>query len=209
MTMAQERAWRVLWPRFGLVTKGATLPFDWPAVFGRTAPLIFEIGFGMGQSLASMAATEPDKDFVGVEVHRPGVGSLLNDIEKRELSNLRIFCEDGLGVLSEGFADASLERLQLYFPDPWHKKRHHKRRMVQPPWVALAGRKLKPGGLLHMATDWAPYAEHMLAVMQAAEGFENTAPDFAPRPAWRPVTRFEQRGERLGHGVWDLIWRKT
>jgi tRNA (guanine-N7-)-methyltransferase len=208
LTTGQQRALDTLWPTLGLERSAGAL--DPLAVFGRDAPRVLEIGYGMGQSLVQMAAAEPDKDFVGIEVHRPGVGALLMAIEEAAVSNLRSYCDDAVEILELCIPDASLARVQLYFPDPWHKKKHHKRRIVQPSWVQLVQRKLAPGGLLHMATDWQDYADHMLAVMQAESGWINQSDDqaFVPRPAWRPETKFERRGARLGHGVWDLLYQR-
>ncbi|MEE4250843.1 MAG: tRNA (guanosine(46)-N7)-methyltransferase TrmB [Alcanivoracaceae bacterium] len=209
LTAGQQKALDSLWPRFGLERASGVL--DAQRVFGRDAPRVLEIGYGMGHSLVQMAAAEPDKDFIGIEVHRPGVGALLMAVEESGVSNLRSYCDDAVEILEQCIADASLARVQLYFPDPWHKKKHHKRRIVQPAWVQLVQRKLAPGGVLHMATDWQDYADHMLAVMQAQGGWENQSQDqrFSARPDWRPETKFERRGARLGHGVWDLLYRKV
>jgi tRNA (guanine-N7-)-methyltransferase len=209
MTVAQERAWVELWPRFGLETVDAML--DLAAVFGREAPTTLEIGFGNGESLVSLAAEHPERDFLGIEVHRPGVGHLLLRIEELGLPNLRIVCRDAVEVLERCIAEASLDEVLLYFPDPWPKKRHHKRRIVQPLFVALVASRLRPGGVLRMATDWQPYAEHMLEVAGACATLRNDSAegDYVARPASRPVTRFERRGQRLGHGVWDLAFRRT
>ncbi len=179
-------------------------------VLARDAQRVLKFGYGMGHSLVQMAAAEPDKDFIGIEVHRPGVGALLMAIEEAGVTNLRSYCDDAVDILEECIADASLARVQLYFPDPWHKKKHHKRRIVQSAWVQLVQRKLAPGGVLHMATDWQDYADHMQAVMQAETGWANQAGDqvFSARPDWRPETKFERRGARLGHGVWDLLYQK-
>jgi len=208
LTRGQERALDELWPRFGI----AYVPqrVEPASLFGRAAPLVLEIGYGMGASLLAMAQAEPDKDFLGIEVHTPGVGALLMGIEEQRLGNLRTLHHDAVEVLEHMLPDASLARVQLYFPDPWHKKRHHKRRIVQPAFVALLARKLQPGGLLHFATDWENYAEWMLEVLRAEPALENLSPagDFVPVPAWRPHTKFEARGERLGHGVWDLLFRR-
>lgn len=184
---------------------------DWRRIFGREAPVVLEIGFGMGDSLWAMIAAEPDKDFVGIEVHPPGVGRLLNNVAEAELHNLRVYLGDAVTLLNDCIPPHSLSRVQLYFPDPWHKKKHHKRRLVQPQFVARIRQVLAVGGLFHMATDWQPYAGHMAEVMAAAEGFENTVGEevYAPRPEFRPVTKFEQRGRRLGHGVWDLLYRRV
>lgn len=209
LTAGQKRALETLWPRYGLERGQGVL--DPQRTFGRSAPLVLEIGYGMGQSLVAMAAAEPDKDFLGVEVHRPGVGALLMGIEERGLRNLRTWCDDAVDILSLCIADASLDRVQIYFPDPWHKKKHHKRRIVQPEFVALIRRRLAPGGMLHLATDWEDYAVHMMEVMSAAPGWRNLAGSgrFAERPAWRPETRFERRGVRLGHGVRDLLFERV
>lgn len=204
MTPGQQRGLDEGWPQFGLELENG--PLDAAGLFGRSAPLTLEIGFGMGQSLLEMAAAAPEQDFIGVEVHRPGVGALLSGLLKQELSNVRVYSCDAIEVLRQCIADSSLDRVLLYFPDPWHKSRHHKRRIVNENFAALVLQKLKPGGILHMATDWEPYAEHMLEVMQQALGYRNLSAsgDWVERPAERPVTKFERRGERLGHGVWDL-----
>lgn len=208
MTEGQKLALEKGWPEYGLDHKNGLL--DLAQVFARQAPTVFEIGFGNGDSLAEMARTNPEKNFIGVEVHTPGVGRLLHHILDDQLTNLRVFREDALEVLNDCIADHSLESVQLFFPDPWHKKRHHKRRIVQPEFAQLLHTKLVKGGTFHMATDWQNYAEHMLEVMEAAPGFENSvgSGNYLPgRPEHRPETKFEQRGQRLGHGVWDLIYR--
>lgn len=187
-------------------------PAVWAEVFGRVAPVVLEIGFGMGDSLLQMALAEPDKDFIGIEVHTPGAGRLLANATRAGVANLRIYVADAVDVLADCVPDHSLARVQLYFPDPWHKKKHHKRRLVQPEFVCAIRHKLAIDGLYHMATDWQPYAEHMAAVMAVAPGFINTATEPAPfiaRPAFRPVTKFEQRGARLGHGIWDLLYQRS
>jgi tRNA (guanine-N7-)-methyltransferase len=206
MTQAQERAWRELWPRLG-VDRGDQ-PLDFAAMFGREAPVVFEVGFGNGETLVALASAQPERNFVGLEVHPPGVGHLLLQCEAARLANVRIVCDDAVEVLQRRVADASLDELLLYFPDPWPKKRHHKRRIVQPAFVALVARKLKPGGVLRMATDWQPYAEHMLVTATQCSALANAAADgqYVARPDSRPVTRFERRGQRLGHGVWDLAF---
>lgn len=209
MTEGQQRGLDQGWPKFGLDPAAGRQDFD--QLFGRTAQRTFEIGFGMGQATLEMAAAAPEEDFIGVEVHRPGVGALLNGMLTQNLSNIRVYSADAIEVLRDCVADASLDRLLLFFPDPWHKSRHHKRRIVQPEWAQLVRQKLKIGGVLHMATDWEAYAEHMLEVMNAAPGYRNLAADgrYVPRPPERPVTKFERRGERLGHGVWDLKFQRV
>jgi tRNA (guanine-N7-)-methyltransferase len=205
LTPGQQNALQRLWPHYGL---SADERLDPVAIFGRSAALTLEIGFGNGASLAAMAAAEPDRDFIGIEVHRPGVGQLLKALEAGGLENVRVFCDDAVDVLNRCIDDRCLERVLLLFPDPWPKKKHHKRRIVQPAFVALLARKLKAGGLLHMATDWQPYAEHMQAVVAASPAFRDcreTRRDPACLPA-RPATRFEQRGRRLGHAVTDLLY---
>ena len=209
MTEGQQRGLEQGLPKFGLELGDGLRDFD--EVFGRQAPRTFEIGFGMGHSTLEMAAAAPEQDFIGVEVHRPGVGALLNGLLTQRMDNVRVYSCDALEVLRQCVADASLERVLLFFPDPWHKARHHKRRIVQPAFAELVRSKLKPSGVLHMATDWQPYAEHMLEVMNAAPGYRNQAADgqYVPRPLERPVTKFERRGERLGHGVWDLKFERV
>jgi tRNA (guanine-N7-)-methyltransferase len=209
MTQGQQNAYDQYWPQFGLQIENGLL--DYPAVFGRSAPVVLEIGFGMGKSLVEMAANEADKDFIGIEVHVPGVGKLLHSMEEQNVTNIRAFCHDAVEVLEQCIPDNSLDRVQVYFPDPWHKKKHHKRRLVQAAFVQQLRKKLRVGGVLHLATDWEHYAEQMMEVMSSAEGFKNQAEDycFAERPEFRPITKFEQRGERLGHGVWDILFEKT
>lgn len=207
LTRGQERALQELWPVMGVEYRDEML--DLNALFGREAPVVLEIGFGMGKSLVEMAAAAPEKNFIGIEVHRPGVGACLSSAQDAGITNLRLFCHDAVEVLGQMIPDQSIDTLQLFFPDPWHKARHHKRRIVQPAFVQMLRPKLKIGGVFHMATDWENYAEHMLEVMNAAEGFVNTVEgDYAPRPDSRPLTKFEQRGHRLGHGVWDLLFAR-
>jgi len=208
LTPGQERALEALWPLYGI--DESEEPIDLNQLFERKAPIVFEIGFGNGSSLAEMAAAQPETNFIGVEVHRPGVGHLLKLIEEHELTNLRIACTDAVELLKHRIPDNSLDRLQLYFPDPWHKKRHHKRRIIQPAFVTLLSQKIKPGGHLHMATDWQHYAEQMLDDLSQNNDFINCADNSAyiPRPDYRPLTKFEQRGHRLGHGVWDLLFER-
>lgn len=205
MTPAQKFAIESLWQKYSVVPGAA--PFDLDSVFGRRAPRILEIGFGMGDTLLQVAQTHPEKDYLGIEVHRPGVGALLMNLEKSAQRNVRVLCADAVEVLSHNISDAALHAVYIFFPDPWPKKRHHKRRLIQPALVELIGRKLKVGGLLHLATDWEDYAQHMLTVITAAPQFRNTASagQFAPSPGERPPTKFERRGRALGHGVWDLI----
>ena len=208
MTVAQERAWTELWPRYGIETGGE--PVDFVAVFGRAAPLTLEIGFGNGESLLALAAAHPERDYVGIEVHRPGIGHLMLRAEELGLGNVRAICRDAVEVLQQCVAAGSLDELLLYFPDPWPKKRHHKRRIVQPAFVALVASRLRPGGVLRMATDWQPYAEHMLEVAAGCAALRNESPDgsYVARPESRPVTKFERRGHRLGHGTWDLAFSR-
>ena len=205
ITTAQRHALEVLWPQYGLDTDR---PLETEEVFGRRAPLTLEIGFGNGAALALMAAAEPATDFIGIEVHRPGVGRLLLELERQGLGNVRIYREDAVQIMQHCLPPACLDRLLLFFPDPWHKKRHHKRRIVQPGFIELTANLLRPGGLLHMATDWEDYAAQMLEVTQQSAAFRNCAGsgNYSPRPDYRPVTRFEQRGLKLGHGVWDLLF---
>ncbi len=207
LTPGQQRALDDLWPRYGLPF-GQDLSLQ--KTFGRKAPLTLEIGFGNGTSLAEMADADPDSNFIGIEVHRPGVGHLLIELASRDLHNVRVFCHDALEVLDQHIADATLDRVLLFFPDPWPKTRHRKRRIVRPESVSLIARKLKKGGHFHMATDWEPYARHMLAILQASPVFRNTAGSgtFATRPGYRPATRFENRGRQLGHPVCDLIYQR-
>lgn len=208
ITQAQEYALNILWPRFGLDSEQ---PFEQLHAFNREAPLILEIGFGNGESLGEMAAASPERNFIGVEVHKPGVGHLLLKIEEKGLKNIRIYCADAVEVLSKAMPDACLDGLQIFFPDPWHKKRHHKRRLISNDFARLAASKLKPGGILHCATDWEPYAEHMLEVLEGCPSFSNLAGKrlYSPRPDYRPRTKFESRGQRLGHGVWDLLFARN
>jgi tRNA (guanine-N7-)-methyltransferase len=209
ITVGQKNAFDTWWPVFGLsLFKGMIDPEH---VFGRTAPLVLEIGFGMGDSLLEMARNEPDKNFIGIEVHPPGVGRLINVAGQENLANLRVYMADAMDVLEDCIPDGCIDRLQLYFPDPWHKKKHHKRRILQSAFVQKLRPKIAPGGIFHMATDWQAYAEQMLEVMNAAPGFatEFGETGYAPRPDYRPITKFEKRGERLGHGVWDLLFKKT
>ena len=201
VTAGQQRALAELWPRWGVEKPAAALDLD--RLFGRQAPRVMEIGFGNGDVLVSMAAGYPEQDFLGVEVHEPGVGHCLLGLERAGLTNVRLIREDAIVVLQDWLAPACLDRVNLFFPDPWPKKRHHKRRIVQPTFLALVAARLKPDGLLHMATDWAPYAEHMEEVLAVSA-------DFAPAAGTgdRPPTKFERRGERLGHEIRDLRYRR-
>jgi tRNA (guanine-N7-)-methyltransferase len=206
MTEGQSEAFQQHWGKYGLeLADGATTPQQ---IFGREVRCVLEIGFGMGDSLLQMAKDAPDSDFIGIEVHTPGVGRLLAGAEADGVNNLRVFREDAVRVLEEVLPDASLDCVQLFFPDPWPKKRHHKRRLVQPEFLDLLARKLKAGGKLHVATDWEPYAEHCLEVFKLRPEWVNIAQegDFVPRPDFRPETKFERRGLKLGHGVWDMIF---
>lgn len=208
MTEGQERGYREHWPEFGLELTDGLL--DYELCFGRDADVVLEIGFGMGDSLIEMARQMPEKNFIGIEVHPPGVGRLLGRIAEEQLTNIRVYCDDAVEVLAQCIPDNSLTTLQLFFPDPWPKKRHHKRRIVQPEFVQSIRYKLKTGGQFHMATDWQPYAEHMMEVMTGAEGYTNAEGEgmYAEQPQWRPVTKFQKRGENLGHGVWDLLFTR-
>ena len=205
--MAQERALSQMMPVYGIPFEEQ--PLDLQMVYGRSAPKIMEIGFGMGQATAHIAAQHPENDYLGIEVHTPGVGSLLSLIEQHELSNLRIIQHDAVAVIKHMIPDASLAGIHIFFPDPWHKARHHKRRLIQPDFVALLAKKLAPNAYLHLATDWEAYAEHMLAVLRNESSLINLHKTHAPRPAYRPLTKFEQRGLKLGHGVWDLVFNKV
>lgn len=207
LTTAQERAVETLLPQFGIDYAPQTLDLD--VAFGRSAPKVLEIGFGMGGATAQIAAANPGLDYLGIEVHTPGVGNLLKLMQEQGLTNLRVIQHDAVAVLQHMIADGALDGVHIFFPDPWPKKRHHKRRLLQAGFVALLCRKLKPGGYLHFATDWEEYAQWTLEVLQAEPQLKNTAADYAPRPEYRPLTKFEQRGLNLGHGVWDLIFRRV
>ncbi|CAH2934605.1 MAG: tRNA (guanine(46)-N(7))-methyltransferase (EC [uncultured Paraburkholderia sp.] len=206
VSTGQRRAMDELGPRF-------VVPFkpeqpDWNSIFGRKAPRVLEIGFGMGATTAEIASHRPGDDFLGVEVHEPGVGALLKLMGEQALTNIRIIQHDAVEVLEQMIAPDSLDGVHIFFPDPWHKARHHKRRLIQPKFVALLASRLKPGAYLHCATDWQNYAEQMLDVLSGEPSLQNTVDGYAPRPDYRPVTKFERRGLRLGHGVWDLVFRK-
>lgn len=201
LTKGQEQALTHLWPIFGIDYQSGT-----NIEFNHSQPTVLEIGFGMGASLVEMAKAAPNKNFLGIEVHKPGVGACLMAIEDNQLSNLKVMCHDAVEVLENMIPDNSLDKVQIFFPDPWHKARHNKRRIIQPAFVNLISQKLKSGGILHLATDWQHYAEHMLEVLSNADAFTNLSPtnDYVPRPEDRPITKFEKRGQNLGHGVWDL-----
>ena len=207
LSSAQERAIQTLGPKFCVPYQKSIL--NSTTVFERAAPLILEIGTGMGETTAHIAALMPEKNFLGVEVHTPGVGSLLKRIGEQSLSNLRLIQHDAFEVLTHMLAPESLEGVHIFFPDPWHKARHNKRRLIQSPFVALLASRMVKGGYLHCATDWEDYAEQMLAVLSAEPLLHNTADGYAPRPHYRPVTKFENRGLKLGHGVWDLVFTKS
>jgi len=209
MTEGQKRALKELWPEYGLA--GGEQELDLATLFGNRHPVIMEIGFGDGDATWQMAAAQPEENFLAVEVHRPGVGHLLLKIEEHDTQNIRIACDDAVELLQQRVPAESLAGVRIYFPDPWPKKRHHKRRIIQPPFIRLLAKKMQAGGVLHLATDWEPYAQHMIEVMQNSEGFESMAPadGRAPKPEWRPATKYEKRGERLGHGVFDLVFRRN
>ena len=206
MGSGQIRALKELAPKY-VLPYSAHAP-DWNEVFGRVAPRVLEIGFGMGDATAKIAATLPEIDFICCEVHEAGVGSLLQRIEEAGLTNIRILQHDAVEVLETMVPAGSLHGVHLYFPDPWHKARHHKRRLVQSPFIATLVQHIAPGGYFHAATDWEPYAQQMLEVLGAEPLLENTAAGFAEKPSYRPLTKFEARGLRLGHGVWDLVYRR-
>lgn len=208
MTRSQVLALETLWPKFGLESKAGVL--DFKQVFGREASTILEIGFGMGKSLLEMAQAMPENNFIGIEVHPPGVGALFAGLEKLQLENVRVFKDDAVMVLQQAIPDESLDKVLIFFPDPWPKKRHHKRRLIQAEFINLIAIKLKQGGLLHLATDWEDYAKQMLEVVSANAKFLNLAGagNYAEKPAYRPLTRFEQRGQKLGHQIFDLMFVK-
>ena len=207
LTHGQQQALETLWPVYGVDYAEQAVNFS--ELFGREAETVLEIGFGNGDSLWQMAQAQPEKNFFGIEVHRPGVGHLLQLIETSGCKNIRLSSHDAVEVLEHQIPDHSLNRLQLFFPDPWHKKKHHKRRIVQPAFIQLVAQKLKPGGVFHLATDWENYAEHMLHTLNNCELFENLSADntYVDKPAERPITKFEMRGQRLGHSVWDLLFK--
>ena len=203
---AQQRAHDTLLPRYGIPFAPHIVDLD--QAFGRSAPKILEIGFGMGETTAAIAAAHPENDYLGIEVHTPGVGSLLKQIAALELTNLRVIQHDAVEVLTQMIAPATFDGVHIFFPDPWPKKRHHKRRLIQTPFLALLVGRMKPGAYLHVATDWQEYAEQVLSVLAAEPQLRNTVDDYAPRPDYRPQTKFESRGLKLGHGVWDLVFRR-
>ena len=207
MSPAQQRACEALYPRYGVAEQGTAL--DFAALFGNSHPVVLEIGFGMGETTASIAAAHPQTNFLGVEVHWPGVGALLRRIDSAQLVNVRVVRRDAVDVVAKMVRPASLAGIHVYFPDPWPKKRHHKRRLLQPAFVHALAERLAPGGYLHVATDWEPYALEILATLSAEPLLANTAPGFAPRPSWRPLTKFEQRGLGLGHAVFDLLFTRA
>lgn len=209
LTKGQEQAITELWPVLGIEYQ-APLSLDFAQIFGRQSKVTLEIGFGMGASLVEMAKQHPERDYLGIEVHQPGVGACLMAAKEAGLTNLRIMCHDAVEVLQNNIPDGSLDMVQLFFPDPWHKARHHKRRIVQTPFVELVRQKLAVGGIFHMATDWENYAEHMVEVMNALPHYQNLSAtmDYVERPLSRPMTKFECRGQRLGHGVWDLMYKR-
>lgn len=209
ITAAQERALEELWPRYGVELGTAALDLD--VLFGRCARRIVEIGFGNGDNLLALAQSRPTEDFLGIEVHRPGVGRVLLQLQERGLGNVRVVCRDAVEVLERYLGGPCLDEILIFFPDPWPKKRHHKRRLIQPPFVALLTERLRAGGALRLATDWEPYAAEMLLTLAAESRLRNVAAGagFIPRPAARPPTRFERRGERLGHQVWDMEFRRV
>ncbi|TAK92436.1 MAG: tRNA (guanosine(46)-N7)-methyltransferase TrmB [Burkholderiaceae bacterium] len=206
MSEAQKNWVQTLYPKYGLAYQKQVTDFS--AAFNRAAPLIVEIGFGMGDATAQIAAARPDDNFLGLEVHTPGVGALLNKIETQGLTNLRVLQHDAVEVLRDMIAPDSLAGLHIFFPDPWPKARHHKRRLIQSPFVQLLASRLQPGGYIHCATDWEHYAEQMLEVLSAEPQLVNIAAGYAPKPAYRPLTKFEQRGLKLGHGVWDVVFTR-
>lgn len=205
-TTGQAKAFETLGPQFLLPYRPQ--PLDFAAAFGRQAPTILEIGFGMGEATAHIAALMPEKNFLCCEVHEPGVGALLKRIGEQGLRNIRILQHDAVEVIGHMLPESSLAGIHIFFPDPWHKLRHNKRRLIQPPLVAQLAARLAPGGYLHCATDWEPYAQQMLQVLGGDPALANTAPGYAPRPHYRPLTKFENRGLKLGHGVWDLVFLK-
>jgi len=209
MTAGQQQAYDAGWEQWGLHHSDGLL--NAAATFGRAGPLVLEIGFGMGQSLLAMAEAAPGSNFIGIEVHTPGVGKLIQGLEERGVDNIRIYRHDAVEVLRDCILEESLDTAQIFFPDPWHKRKHQKRRLIQAAFVEHLRTRLKPGGLLHLATDWEDYAKQMMTVLSVSSGYKNCHGEghYAPRPDNRPLTKFEKRGERLGHGVWDLMFTST
>ena len=208
MTDSQKNGWEIGFPKHGFTLSDNQ--FNWDTSFDVSGPKVLEIGFGMGDSLVTMAAQNPESRYLGIEVHTPGVGKLLADVERCGITNLKVFADDAVQVLENVIPANSVDLMQIFFPDPWHKKRHHKRRLIQPEFVMLVVSRLSAGGRLHLATDWQPYAEHMMDVLSSTDALENLAGErqFSPRPDSRPETKFERRGQRLGHDVWDLLFLK-
>ncbi len=207
LTKGQDDALQNIWPVFGIERGDSKL--DVANLFEDEAPITLEIGFGDGVSLATMAENAPERNFIGIEVHKPGVGRLLHLIDEKKLTNVRVMDDDAVQIIKNRIPQACLDRVQLFFPDPWHKKRHNKRRIVQDDFVSLIASRLKPDGVFHLATDWEPYAEHMSEVMEASANFKSMADTpYSPKPEERPTTKFETRGIKLGHGVWDLLYQK-
>lgn len=208
ITPAQERAFDEHWLRYGLEFQGCLQDFS--SIFARRAPLVMEIGFGNGEQLLHSACAEPDKNFIGIEVHRPGVGRLMNALDNEKIRNVRVYNHDAVEVLEHEIPSAILSEARIYFPDPWPKKRHHKRRLIQKDFLALLATRMTPHGLLHLATDWEEYAEHMIEILHSTPQWRNCAPtgDSVTCPPWRIATHFEKRGMRLGHGVWDLVYER-
>lgn len=207
MTEGQQKNYDANWAIYGLNLEQGRI--DYPVVFGREADVVLEVGFGMGASLVEMAKNAPEKDFIGIEVHPPGVAKLMMLAKEQDVTNLRVYCDDAIEVMAQCLPPKTASAFQLFFPDPWHKKKHNKRRIVQALFAQQVADVLKDGGHFHMATDWQPYAEYMMEVMEEQANYQNAAGkgEYHPRPEWRPLTKFEQRGERLGHGVWDLIYK--
>lgn len=208
MTSGQERALSELWPSFGV--EFLPSPIDLDAIFGRPAPRMIEIGFGMGEALVQFAQMHPEMNCLGIEVHRPGAGHLLLQMQSQQLNNIRVSCHDAVEVLTHQIPEGSIDAIHIFFPDPWHKTRHHKRRLIQPSFADVMAKVLKPGGVVRLATDWQDYANHMRSVLDVHSQFDNVAGDagFVARPEHRPLTRFERRGHRLGHGVWDMTYQR-
>jgi len=208
LTPGQQRALTDLWPTYGI--EFSDVPLDLPSLFGNTQPITLEIGFGNGESLAQMAAMAPERNFIGIEVHRPGIGNLLLQCERQSLNNVRVMREDAVDILTSMIPDRALDTVQIFFPDPWHKKRHHKRRLLQAEFVQLLARKQPDAATMHFATDWQDYAEHVISVMEDSSDYTQLTPaaDFHKRPLFRPETKFERRGKKLGHEIWDILYQR-